>query len=83
VAVACASLVAIATLLTKQHYVADAIGGILLAVAAHAVWLRGYARANIPELDRRVAPALALVVCGIVGLGFACFWVAYLVTSRT
>lgn len=82
VALACASVVAIATLLTKQHYIADAIGGILLAVMAHAVWLRGYARANIPEVDRRVAPALALVASGIVGLGFACFWVVYQVTSR-
>jgi membrane-associated phospholipid phosphatase len=77
VAMSCASLVAIATLLTKQHYIADAIGGIFLAVVANAVWLRSYSRANIPELDRRLAPALALCVSGIVGLGVACFWVAY------
>jgi membrane-associated phospholipid phosphatase len=82
VAVVCASLVAIATLLTKQHYVADAIGGIVLALVAHAVWLRGYARANIPDPDRRVAPGLALVVSGIVGVGFVCFWLVYQVTSR-
>jgi membrane-associated phospholipid phosphatase len=82
VAVSCAALVALATLLTKQHYVADAIGGIILAVLAHVVWLRSYARANIPEPDRRLAPALALCVTGIVGLGLACFWVAYQVTTR-
>ena len=74
-----ASLVAMATLLTKQHYVADVIAGTLLAVAANAVWLRGYSRGNIPELDRRLAPFLALCVGGIVGLGVVCFWIAYLV----
>lgn len=77
VAVSCASLVAIATLLTKQHYVADVIGGIFLAVVANAAWLGSYSRANIPEFDGRLAPALALCVGGIVGLGVACFWVAY------
>jgi ABC-type uncharacterized transport system permease subunit len=65
------------TLFTKQHYVADLVAGIFLALAAYAVFLRGDSRANVPELDRRVAPRLALVVAGIVGLGFACYWVAY------
>jgi membrane-associated phospholipid phosphatase len=82
VAVSCASLVAMATLLTRQHYVADVIGGVLLASAAAAVWLRGYSRANIPELDRRLAPVLACCVSGIVALGVACFWVAYQLTKR-
>lgn len=77
VAMSCAALVAIATLLTKQHYIADVIGGIFLAVVANAVWLRSYSRANIPELDRRLAPVLALCVSGIVGLGVACFWMVY------
>jgi membrane-associated phospholipid phosphatase len=77
VAISCASLVAISTLFTKQHYVADLIAGILLALAAYAVFLRNDSRANVPELDRRLAPLLALVVAGIVGLGFACYWVAY------
>jgi membrane-associated phospholipid phosphatase len=77
VAMSCASLVAISTLFTKQHYVADLIAGIFLALAAYVVFLRGDPRANVPELDRRVAPFLALVAAGIVGLGFACYWVAY------
>lgn len=81
VAMACASLVAIATLLTKQHYVADVIGGILLAVVANALWLRSYSRANIPELDRRLASVLALCLIGIVGLGVACFWMVYQLTA--
>lgn len=77
VAISCASLVAISTLFTKQHYVADIVAGTLLALAAYAVFLRGDSRASVPELHRRLAPRLALVVAGIVGLGFACYWVAY------
>ena len=77
VAMSCASLVALSTLLTKQHYVADVIAGIFIAVVAYGVFLRSYSRASIPDLDRRLAPILALCVGGIVGLGVACFWVAY------
>lgn len=77
VALSCALLVAISTLLTRQHYVADAIAGIVLAFAANAVFLRNYPRANVPEGDRRLAPVLALCVSGLVGLGVAGFWVAY------
>ena len=76
-ALSCAWFVAISTLFTKQHYVADVIAGIALACAACAVFLRGYSRANIPELHRRLAPVLALCVAGIVGVGVTCFWVAY------
>ena len=77
VAVLCASLVALSTLFTKQHYVVDLIAGIFLAMAAYAVFLGGHSRVNVPELDRRVAPALAVCCGGIVILGVACFWVAY------
>lgn len=77
IAVACAGLVAVSTLFTKQHYVADVIAGILLAVLAYVVFLRRDALEPIPEGDRRVAPIVALVVVGIVGLGFAAYWVAY------
>ena len=83
VAISCAWLVAISTLFTKQHYVADLIAGILLAFAAYAVFLRGESRANVPELHRRLAPFLALVVAVIVGLGFACYWVAYRLGVQT
>ena len=68
--------VALSTLFTKQHYVADLIGEILLAVAAGAVFLRGYPRADVPAFDRRVAPALALGAVGVVGVGVVCWWVA-------
>jgi len=77
IAVSCATLVAISTLFTKQHYVADLLAGILLAFAAHAIFLRGYSRAKVPELDRRLAPVLALCVGGIVSLGVGCYWVLF------
>lgn len=77
VALACASLVAISTLLTKQHYVVDLIGGIFLALAAYGTFLRGYPRAKVLEHDRRLAPVLALGVGGMVSVGVACMWVAY------
>ena len=74
---ACASLVALSTLFTKQHYVADLVAGFLLALVAWAIFLRGYSLAKVPELDRRVAPGLAIFAAGLVAVGVACFWVAY------
>jgi membrane-associated phospholipid phosphatase len=76
-AVTCASLVAVSTLFIKQHYVADVIAGIFMAVAAYAASLRSYPRSSVPELDRRLAPALALCVGGIVGLCVIFYWVLY------
>jgi membrane-associated phospholipid phosphatase len=73
----CASLVAVSTLHTKQHYVVDAIAGVFLAIVAYAVFLHNYPREKTPELDRRLAPAFALSTIGIVGLGVAGFWVVY------
>lgn len=83
VGIACAlgaGLVALSTLYTKQHYVADVVAGALLAFAAYVVFLRNYPRERVPELDRRLAPILALCVSAIVGLGVATSWVAYLLS---
>jgi membrane-associated phospholipid phosphatase len=77
-AVLVAVLVAISTLYSKQHYLLDVIAGVLLALAADFLLLRGSARVRVPDGDRRAAPVLALVAMAIVGLGLACFWVAYL-----
>ena len=77
VAAVCASLVALSTLYSKQHYIADVIAGIALASAAYVVFLRGYPRDQIPERDRRLAPIFALGTVAIIGLGVACFWVVY------
>jgi hypothetical protein len=44
---------------------------------ANLVFLRRYRSEEIPERDRLVAPVLALIVAGIVGLVFMCYVVAY------
>jgi membrane-associated phospholipid phosphatase len=76
-----ASLIGLSTLFTKQHYILDVIAGILLACAAYVVFLRSYPRKEIPDLDRRLAPVLALCIIGIVVLALAGFWVAYQVSG--
>jgi membrane-associated phospholipid phosphatase len=81
-ALSCASLVAVSTLFTKQHYIVDVIAGLLIAVVAYLVILRGYPRQNTSELDRRLAPVLALGVLGAAGFGLAGFWVVYALTGR-
>lgn len=82
VALLAATLVALSTLFTKQHYVADAIGGVVLAAAANALWLRDYPPDSIPETDQQVAPALALCVGTLVGLGLSGFWIVYQLQTR-
>jgi membrane-associated phospholipid phosphatase len=77
-AVLCASLVGVSTLFTRQHYILDVAAGALLAWMAYGIFLRGFPREQVPELDRRVAPVIALGTLGIIGLGVACFWLVYL-----
>lgn len=77
IAIACACLVALSTLLTKQHYVADAAAGALLAYAAHALVFRGYDGTSVPEFDRRVAPPLAVALGAFVCLAVFGVWSAY------
>jgi membrane-associated phospholipid phosphatase len=77
VALACASLVALSTLFTRQHYVADLIAGILLAWGAQWIFLRGHPRTSTTDSDHRVAPALALGLGGGVGLGVVGAWLAF------
>lgn len=77
-ALVCAVLVAVSTLLIKQHYVVDVVVGAVLAWVAYLAFLRGFPRTKIPEFDRRVAPALAVCVAGFVSFCTACYWVAFL-----
>lgn len=73
VAMVCASLVAMSTLLTKQHYVVDLIGGVLLAAISWWVFLRKAPRVD----DERAAPAVAMFVAALVLLGIGCYWLFY------
>jgi membrane-associated phospholipid phosphatase len=72
-----ASLVGLSTLYTKQHYVLDVTAGILLACIAYAVFLRGYSPGQGLDLDRRVAPFLAVTLIGLLAVVTACFWGLY------
>jgi len=44
---------------------------------AYVVFLRNYPREQVPELDRRLAPVVALGMIGIIGLVVACLWMVY------
>lgn len=44
----------------------------------YVLFLRNEPRDAIPEIDRRLAPVLALCITGIIGVAFVCFWIAYL-----
>jgi membrane-associated phospholipid phosphatase len=72
-----ATLIAISTVYTKQHYVVDAIGGAFVASVAYACFLRGYPRAAVADADRRRAPARALAVAGLFAVMIGGFWLAY------
>ena len=82
VTLVCAALVGVSTLYTKQHYVADVVAGALLAFVAHLLFLRGHARENVPEADRRLAPLRAMVTAGAIAIALAGFGVAYRLTER-
>jgi hypothetical protein len=53
------------------------IAGILLALVAYRLFLRGHSRTHVPVLEHRLAPVLAFGVAGMVGVGVACLWIAY------
>jgi membrane-associated phospholipid phosphatase len=77
-AVISASLVGASTLFTKQHYVLDVVAGAFLACVAYAVFLLGYPRGRVAELDRRLAPVLALGLITVLTIVVACLWLVYL-----
>ena len=72
-----AAIIGVSTLYTKQHFAVDIIAGALAAYAAYVLFLRGYPREIIAEVDRRRAPLRALAVTGMFGLLVACFWLLY------
>ena len=70
-----ATLVAISTLFTKQHYVLDVIAGVLLAYAAYAIFVGRYR--NDDAADRKVAPIIAIGLASILGALVALLWTIY------
>ena len=77
VAIACASLVALSTLFTKQHYVLDVIAGAFLGWLAYAILFRDVPRVKVPALDPELAPSFALATFALAGIGISCYWIAY------
>jgi membrane-associated phospholipid phosphatase len=76
-----AVLVAVSTLFTKQHYVLDVVAGVLMALVAYGIFLRGFPYEKTPELNRRLAPVFAVILMGVAGMGVLGAWVAYVVTK--
>ena len=76
-AITSASLVALSTLFTKQHYVLDVIAGALMAVVAYAILVRPQPREQVPEFERHLAPVFAWGIAGCAILSLTGFWVAY------
>lgn len=68
IAIGCAASVGLSTLFTKQHYVLDVIGGFVLAYVPYFIFMRPFARETAGEQERRVAPAVALILMAGIGL---------------
>ena len=77
-----AFLIGVSTLFTKQHYAVDVVGGVLAAYAANFIFLRGYPREAIEEIDYRRAPRRALGFVAIFATFIAGMWLMYRVTAR-
>jgi membrane-associated phospholipid phosphatase len=76
-AIVWASLVALSTLFTKQHYVLDVVTGVMLAYAAYAIFVRGFPREAIPERERRYAPVMAAGAALVYAVIVLIFWILY------
>jgi membrane-associated phospholipid phosphatase len=76
-ALAWATLVALSTLFTKQHYVLDVVAGFALGLAAYLAFLHRLPRASIPAHDRRYAPVMALGAVAVYGAMVALLFIAF------
>lgn len=76
-AVGWAAVIALSTLFTKQHYVADVIAGTLAAGLAYVLFLRGAPRDAVSEWDRQRAPRRAWIAMAVFAVMVAGFRVAY------
>jgi membrane-associated phospholipid phosphatase len=78
-----ASLVAISTIFTKQHYIADVVAGAILGLLAYFLWLRSYPRSNVAYADQRAAPFILIGIALFHALIITCFYVAYQMAMRS
>jgi membrane-associated phospholipid phosphatase len=77
VAAGWAVLIGISTVYTKQHYVADAVAGALIAAVAYIVFLRALPRELLADIDRQLAPRRAMYCVAAYALVVIVFWAAY------
>ena len=77
-----AALVAISTLFTKQHYVADIVGGTLFAYFAYRCFLHKVSRDAAAQTERRLAPYVAAAIIPIVGGLMTVYWGLYALGIR-
>ena len=72
-----ATLIAISTLFTKQHYILDVVAGVIMAATASGLFLHLLPRTLVSEETRRLAPRRALAIPAIFAVLVACFWISY------
>lgn len=73
-----ATLIALSTLFTKQHWVLDVVAGVLLATAAWAIFLRRAPADKIPLSDRQAAPIFAMLLAPALLVAVAAYWILFL-----
>lgn len=76
-----ATLIAVSTLFTKQHYVVDVIAGALIGWLAYLVFLRGHSRTAVDPSVRDRAPFRAASAAVLYLLTIAAFAIAWFVRS--
>lgn len=75
IAMLCACLVALSTLLTRQHYLLDVVAGIGLACVGQLMFFRS--QDPVPPLERQAAPAMTMAVSALVGVMVGGAWIGY------
>jgi membrane-associated phospholipid phosphatase len=81
-ALGAATLVALSTLFTKQHYALDVIAGVLLAAIAARLFLPRSTVTATQRLERPVAPLLAGLLVSAMALLVVVTWIAYALVVR-
>ena len=76
-ALGAATLIALSTLFTKQHYVLDVASGALLGAVASFVFLRDRNVGAPLDAESRTAPWIAVALGCAIALGVALSWLAY------
>ena len=72
-----AALIGVSTVYTKQHYVADVLGGAAAAALAYGLFLRPIPEQPVSDRDRQRAPARASIAVALHVLTIAGLAVAY------